>query len=290
MATQGILHRIQERYSELRKSEKQVADYLRAHEAERLDMSITELSNTLDLSEATISRFTRALGYKGFADMKLALASESTPQNSVANLPAAMEEGDSLVEISHKLLSALSKTMSDTQKHLVYSDVQTVVRNMIDAQTVVFFGVGGAVSVCEEAVHLLLKAGIQATCHRDAYTQQVVAATITEKTMVIGISHTGTTSDVAKALEISRKRGAKTVAITSTPDSLVGRAAALTLSTWRQETPQIPLYGDFLEGRMCQLYIVYLLYIGVLFQSDGVAQEHLKATAESLSKHYQVAQ
>jgi len=151
---------------------------------------------------------------------------------------------------------------------------------------VFFIGVGGAVSVCEEAVHLLLKAGIQATCHRDGYTQQVVSATANDGVVIFGVSHTGTTEDVASALSVARRNGAKTVAITSNLDSSVGRAAETSLWTWTPNTPQIPLYGDFLEGRICQIYIVYLIYLGILFQSEGKAPEALEVTAETLKNYF----
>lgn len=283
----GMALRLQEKYGQLRKSERLVADYLREHASVRLEMSITEFANTLNISEATISRFTRALGYKGFADMKLALASERTPSEQFVNLPAQMKETDSLEDVSYKLLGSLGSAMSETQKHINYEDIQSVVTSVLNSRQVFFFGVGGAVSVCEEAVHLFLKAGVQATCHRDGYTQQVVTATATEDVTVFGVSHTGTTEEVASALSVARRNGAKTIAVTSNLDSAVGRAAETALWTWTPSTPQIPLYGDFLEGRVCQIYIVYLIYLGVLFQSDGKAPEALEVTAETLKSYFQ---
>lgn len=282
----GIALRIQEKYSQLRKSERLVADYLRDHASVRLEMSITEFANTLNISEATISRFTRALGYKGFADMKLALASERVPNQQFVNLPAEMKETDTLTDISFKLLGSLGSAMNETQKHINYEDIQSVVTSVLESRQVVFLGVGGAVSVCEEAVHLFLKAGIQATSHRDGYTQQVVAATATGQTTVFGVSHTGTTEDVASALSVARQNGARTIAVTSNLDSVVANAADTAIWTWTPKTPQIPLYGDFLEGRVCQIYIVYLIYLGVLFQSNGKVPEALGVTAETLKNYF----
>lgn len=285
-ANRNILARIQENYGLLRKSERLVADHLREHASERLDMSITEMANLLGVSEATISRFTRALGYKGFSDMKLTLASESQPAQDYPNIPAAMKESDSLVEISEKLLGALGACMSETQKYLDYRNIQAAIDNVLKTQNVILFGVGGAASVCEEASHLLLKAGLQARSHSDGYTQLIAATTATEKVTVIGVSHTGMTGTVAKALALARKRGAMTIAITNALESPVGQAGEIPLLTWTHDAPQIPLYGDFLEGRVCQLYIIYLIYLGVLFQSGGAVPKSLRSTAASLEAHY----
>ena len=282
----GIVARIQARYGELRKSEKRVADYLTAHSSDRLEMSITELANTLGISEATVSRFTRALGYRGYSEMKLALASESSAGRAFINIPTTMHETDSLIEISQKLYGALSSSIGESQKCLDFEVVQSAVADVLKARHVLFLGVGGAASVCEEATHLLLKSGIQAVTHRDGYTQLVATTTVDSSFTVFGISHTGTTDTVARSLTLARERGARTYAITSDADSSVATAAEHSLVTWHHGPPQVPLYGDFLEGRICQMYIIYLIYLGVLFQSGGSAKRCLNDTAENLKQHY----
>ena len=89
-----------------------------------------------------------------------------------------------------------------------------------------------------------------------------------------------------RALSLARQRGAKTIAITSDGGSDVAQAADCSLVTWKSDALDVPLYGDFLEGRICQMYIIYLIYLGVLFQSGGAAQACLDATAQSLKEHY----
>ena len=287
--SKDVIERIQERYPNLRRSERLVADYLREHSNERLEMSITEFADTLGVSEATVSRFTRALGYKGFADMKLYLAAESAESavdHRIGNIPVAMHETDSLIETSRKLVMALSSAMGETQKLLDHASIQAAVSAVINAKEVLFMGVGGAAAVCDEAAHLLLKAGVHAISHADGYTQIIAATTANESTTVFGVSHTGMTDTVANALMTARANKAKTICITSGPESPVGKAGEIALITWHHEAEQIPLYGDFLEGRMCQLYIIYLIYLGVLFQTGADSRDALEATAANLAKFY----
>ena len=282
----SIIERIHDRYDRLRKSEKLVADYILKHPHRRLHMSITELAVTLGVSEATVSRFTRALGYTGYPEMKLAMASETGAAHRYINIPSAMKETDSLIEISRKLHGALNSGIGGTRENIDFADIQQSVSHVLHARQVVFFGVGGAAAVCDEAAHLLLKSGIQATSYRDGYTQLVQATTVNENCTVFGISHTGTTGTVRRALVLAKQRGAKTIAITGNAQSDVAQAADCSLVTWKSDALDVPLYGDFLEGRVCQLYIIYLIYLGVLFQSSGTAQACLDATAKSLKEHY----
>lgn len=281
-----LLERIQERYGDLRKSERLVANYLRDHSGKRLELSITEFAEALGVSEATISRFTRAMGYRGYADMKLAVAAESSVEERFANIPVEIRESDSLIETSRKLANSLAASLIETQKLLDLWRIRRAIEAISKSRKVVLVGVGGAAAVCDEAAHLFLKAGIDAVSYRDGYTQTIVASTISETSTMIGISHTGSTETVAEALQLARNNGAPTIAITSDPRSLVGKAAEIVLLTWHHTTPQIPLYGDFLEGRLCQLYLIDLLYLGLLFQSGEKARKTLRLTTDALERHY----
>ena len=111
-----LVYRIQERYASLRKSEKIVADYLRENAGTRLDFSITELARLLGLSEATISRVSRALGYQGFSDMKLSLAEAVGNRSTFANIPFEIDEGDSLITTSGNLVMLLAANKNNRNR------------------------------------------------------------------------------------------------------------------------------------------------------------------------------
>ena len=282
-----LLSRIQNRYDKLRNSERIVADFLRERHGTRLDASITELARTLGVSEATISRVSRALGYSGFQDMKLSLAqSASAGRTAYANVPVQISQDDSVVDISAKLSALFAKGLFETQKLLDRDRVERAVEALYGAKRIIFAGVGGAAAICDEAAHLLIKAGFNAAAYRDGYTQTIAASTLMEQSVLVGISHTGTTETVAIALRIARQSGAKTIAITSDPKSVVAESADIVLATWNSDDPVIPLYGDFLEGRINQLMLIDLLYLGLLFRAGKSASSALKRTGSALERHY----
>jgi RpiR family carbohydrate utilization transcriptional regulator len=281
-----LLHRIQERYGRLRKSERIVADYLRDHAGSRLNASITELGQLLSVSEATISRVSRALGYQGYPDLKLSLAEGARHRNAFANIPTEIDESDSLITTSGNLASLLAAGLHGTQRMLDGERLERAVDALLRAKKILFIGVGGAASICDEAAHLFLKAGLDAISYRDGYTQTIGAANLTAADVMVGVSHTGTTDTVASAMRLARDNGAVTLAITSDAASPVAKAADVTLTTWNSSTPPTPLYGDFLEGRISQLFLIDLLYLGLVFRSGEKTTKHLRATGQALEKHY----
>ncbi len=280
-----LIQRIQNHYGELRPAERKVADYLRSNAGIRIDSSITEFARTLGVSEATISRVSRALGYNGFPNLKLSIAQESNRESTYANFPSGLEDSDTMIMLSEKLSLTLSSSIRETHRMLDTDRLEKAVQAMATASMTIFIGVGGAASVCDEAVHMLLKAGIDSKSYNDGYMQITAAATMNPQRTMVGISHTGQTETVAAALTLARSKGSKTIAITSNPSSDVAKAAEIQLITSHQNTPQ-PLYGDFLEGRICQLYLVELLYLGLMFHNGQKPRENLKATGMALERYY----
>ena len=283
----GLLERIQEHYGTLRKSERIVADFLRENAGIRLDSSITELGRNLGVSEATISRVSRALGYEGYPDLKLSMAEGTRGKSSFANIPTEIDENDSLIRTSGKLVSLLVSGLERTQRMLDAQRLELAVEALHKARKIVFVGVGGGAAICDEAAHMFLKAGFDASSYRDGYTQTIIAAKLKPEDVMVGVSHTGTTVTVADAMHLAKENGATTIAITSDAESEVARAGTVRLTTWGATQQVVPLYGDFLEGRLSQLFLIDLLYVGVLFRSGETTAMNLRLTGAALEKHYQ---
>jgi RpiR family transcriptional regulator, carbohydrate utilization regulator len=286
----SLLERIQENYGALRKSERIVADFLRDKAGARLDASITELGRTLDVSEATISRVSRALGYEGYPDLKLSLAEGARSEKSTfANIPVELDETDTLVQTSSKLATLLTSGLEGTQRMLDAHRLEQAVEALHRARKIVFVGVGGGAAICDEAAHMFLKAGFDAATYRDGYTQTIIAAKLGPDDVMIGVSHTGTTRTVADAMLLARDNGATTIAITSNAQSDVAQAGSVCLTTHAAAPNMIPLHGDFLEGRISQLFLIDLLYIGLLFRDGEKTANSLRLTGKALERHYRQA-
>jgi RpiR family transcriptional regulator, carbohydrate utilization regulator len=104
---------------------------------------------------------------------------------------------------------------------------------------------------------------------------------------MIGISHTGMTDGVARALTLAGQNGAQALAITSDPSSPVAEAAQTFLTTWNSSTPNVHLHCYLLEGRISQIFLIDLLHVGLLFEKDTDRAQHLRVTADALKQHSQ---
>lgn len=281
----SFVDRVRESYPTLRRSEKKIADYLRNNSLQRLDVSITEFAKLLDVSEATISRFCRTLGYRGFQDLKLSLATDRSAVGGFRNIPVDIVETDPPAVVGKKLSDTLANAIVETQRSLDMDRVDAAVDEIVQAKRVELYGVGGAYAVASEANHLFLKAGINCVAYRDGYMQTVTASLLGKGCVAIGVSHTGLSMDVVNALKIASDNGAVTISITSNGESPLARVSKICLCT-PPRGKDIPLYGDFMEARVSQLYIIDLLYLGIIFRLGEISKKSLERSTNALETYY----
>ena len=66
----NLLRKVQNSLPDLRKSERKVADFILQHPASILSLRMSDLANKAAVSEPTVIRFCRALGFDGFQSFK----------------------------------------------------------------------------------------------------------------------------------------------------------------------------------------------------------------------------
>jgi RpiR family carbohydrate utilization transcriptional regulator len=276
---------LQANYSNLRKSEKIIADYLQLHAQERLDLSITELAKRLKVSETTVSRFCKVIGLRGYQDLKLSMAASLSTVEEFKNIPPTIHEGDSTPEIGRKLSDSLSGSIAKTQQSLNVEDMNNAIDAIARASQIYLYGIGGSAVIAQATHHLFTKAGLNCVIYTDGYMQTVSASMIKPKMVALGVSNTGITKHVVDALRIAGRNGAMTIAITSDCQSALARVSKICLAT-PVEYMDTPLYGGAIDAKVCQLYLVDLLYLGILFKLGKALKRNLKTTADALGTFY----
>jgi len=113
----------------------------------------------------------------------------------------------------------------------------------------------------------------------------VSASMLKPKIVALGVSNTGITKHVVDSAKIAAKYGAIIIGMTSDRESALARASKIWLAT-PVEYKDTPLYGGAIDTKVCQLYLVDLLYLGVLFKLGRSLKRNLKATAYALGTYY----
>jgi RpiR family carbohydrate utilization transcriptional regulator len=213
-----IVSRIAERSGQLRPAEQKVAQAILGDVAGCAAASIHELARRAGVSEASVTRFARALGCRDVRDLKVALARASavgdrylraveTPGDTPASGGTAASRQIwrdilEVLEINHALIDP--KTMADAAQRLR------------QARMVYVFGMGGAsTTLADEARLRLFRLGCAAATYHDAVLQRMVAASMQPGDVVLAFSATGNLPELVASCEIAKAYGAAVIAISA---------------------------------------------------------------------------
>lgn len=265
---------IRAKYSSLSRTEKVIADYLLEKPEGLLSMYITELAEECGASEATIVRFARKLGYDGYPALKLELAKEAETRPVNKSISAE----DSPIDIFSKVCEDIYSSLEKTKNQISHEALEICCKRILAADKILVLGLGNSASVATDASHKMFRLGLHAHPYTDNHMQAIATAHTDERSVVIGISHSGASRDILDAMQIARSMGAFTVAITNFERSPINKVSDVVLNTVSDET-NYRILG--LSSRIAQLAIIDTIYSYLASNIDG-ARDRIEKTEAAL--------
>jgi DNA-binding MurR/RpiR family transcriptional regulator len=273
----GLLLAIRALLPALNEQEQKVGQYILGQPQTVVRLSVSEMGQRSGVSEATVFRFCRKLGAKGYPDFKIRLAQELvTTRDSTYRTVTSQ---DSVSEAVQKVISADLKAIEDTGAILDYPALKEAVNILLVARRVDIYGSGGGAIAALELQYKLMRVGVRAVVHTDAEMQLISATLLTGADAAVGISHSGESEDVHHALEVAKAAGAQTVAITNHRASPIARLADVSLSTASQEALA---HGYPLGARVAQVVLIDVLYTAMSLQRQEETERSQKRIESAL--------
>lgn len=286
MPTSGetVFEKINRDYYNLTASEKKTADYCMSHQKETQFMSISELADASGVAEATVSRFCRRLGYKGYNAFKLAIANSTATVPHLSNpLSGEVSSADSMDDMCRKVYAANLNAMAQTLE-LVKPEALRAAADLLEkAGKVLCMGLGGSMLLAREAAHLFSTVSGKYFAVSDAHLQAVAAATLEPGDVILYFSYSGSTLDMMDTAKLARERGGKVVLITRFPKSPGAELADVVLQCGANESP---LQLGSIAARIAQMFLIDLLFSEVCRRNVEEARDCRSRIADALaSKH-----
>lgn len=280
--TPNVFDTISQSYYELTASERKTADYVLKNRDRSQYLSIGELAEESGVAEATVSRFCRRLGYKGYNAFKLAIANAGAPKPAAAS-DKPIRDSDDPIELARKLYAVESEAMLQTLSLLRPAELDKAVAILRDARKVLCMGQGGSMILASEAAHLFSVYDGKFVPVSDSHMQVIAAATLTEADAVLFFSYSGATKDMMETLTVVREQGAKTILITRFPRSPGAQLADVVLQCGSNESP---LEHGSVPARIAQLFLLDILFTRVCLTRPDGCQANRQRIAEALAdKH-----
>ncbi|WP_394235667.1 MurR/RpiR family transcriptional regulator [Niallia oryzisoli] len=279
--SQNCIAKIRSNYARLSEKEKKIADYILNDPEKIIHGTINEVAEELNVADATVFRFCKRIGFKGYQAMKIALASEFI--NSTQQLDVDMEitDEDDEKTIAEKVFKSNIITLENTSQILDMSSIQKAVNIILHANRVEFYGTGGSAVIAMDAYHKFIRTGIKVFAFIDSHFQLMSASQLTDKDVAVVISHSGTNKDTLNILKTAKQNGAKTIAITGYPKSPISQHADVSLYTSSAETQ---FRSEALSSRIAQLSLIDAIYVNLRVLNKEAAQQSLRKIRNTISE------
>src|SRR5690349_10241699 len=264
-----------------------VAEQVLSDPAAAARATIVELAERSGTSPATVTRFCRALGFEGYAELRLAIAGETGRAARAAgwavDIGREIQPNDPLERVLHQIMAADTRALTETAALLDLAAVERAADAVAASSRVDIYGIGGSALVGAELQLCLHRIGLAAWWWTDVHNGLASAALLHTGDVAIGISHSGATRETIEMLAEAGSSGATTVALTSFPRSPLAEVADIVLLHAMQATT---FRTDALSGRHPQLVVLDLLYIAVAQRTYDQSHAAFQATARAVGGHW----
>jgi RpiR family carbohydrate utilization transcriptional regulator len=206
-----LLRQIKNSLPELRKSERAVGEFVLEDPKSVINMKTAEASEKIGISEPTLIRFCKALGFSGYQDFKINLSQQLAADDYFVMYE--IDEDDSIHELCEKVFDTTISEILNVRSQIDQNILEEAIEALANARRVEFYAFGGSAPVAMDAQHKFFRLKIPSSYISDPHIQFMSANSLGKKDVVVAISQSGTTSALLDSVRIVRKSGVKVIGI-----------------------------------------------------------------------------
>jgi len=241
------------------------------------DTSLREVAEGSGVSEAMVVKVAKKLGFAGFREFRAGLIDYYGSES--ASLHSEISADDTAGEVVQKVFRTAMQALEETFAILDLEAFERAADYLHRARQRDFYGLGGSAQIARDVSHKFLRIGIRTSVFDDAHMMMMSAALLTPDDVAVAYSHSGTTSAVIEALELARRNGARTIAVTNYSDSPLARLADVALCSTAQNSP---LLGENATARIAQLNLLDALFVATAQRDRKTADANLSRTMRAV--------
>lgn len=255
--SKDLMRLIQGKFIRLSKGQKLIAEYILKYYDKAAFMTAAKLGTSVGVSESTVVRFAIELGFSGYPKLQKAL--QELIKNKLTTVQRLelrndyFSDGDALKGV----LKADMENIRATLEKINQNTFEDVVKSIFEAQRIYIIGLRSSTAIAEFLgfyLNIILQnVKIVSYGISDVFEQMI---NVGDGDLVIGIGFPRYAAKTIDALEFSRDRGAKVVALT---DSLLSPLASKADYTLIAQSNM----ASFVDSLVAPLSVINALIIAV---------------------------
>ncbi|MGN0250968.1 MAG: MurR/RpiR family transcriptional regulator [Oliverpabstia sp.] len=264
----SVIQTIEAKYDSFTSTEKAIAEFF-INNTEKMDFSIKSVAAHLYVSTASLSRFTKKCGYKGYREF-------------IYEYEVAFMKNETIETGDHAMVFGIYQEFLNKSYSLIDKvQIMRITKYINNAERVYVLGKGSSGISATEMELRFIRVGVNIDSIVDPDRMRIQSVFWNNHNLVLGISISGNTTDVSYGLKEAHHRGAKTVLLTTKHDD--------SFNEYCDEVLFMPNIGRLDRGNLISPQFPVLILIDVLYfyfvKSDKLLKENLHSeTVWSLCK------
>jgi RpiR family carbohydrate utilization transcriptional regulator len=278
---QAVLAHVRAMAPSLQASDARVAQAILDEPDAVVYRSVSEVAEAADTSTATVVRCAQKLGFRGFHDLKLALARERATFAEAARAQTGDAVDPRLAPLA-QVVAAGAQTLRDALALVDPQAFEAVAAALARSERVLVAGVGTSAPLAADAAYRLSAIGIAADAYADVHVQHFHARRLGPDDVCLAVSHTGSTRETLDVVGAARAAGASTAAITSFARSPLTELVDHTILAGTRE---VSFQLEAMASRLAHLALLDALLVATAERDPERAEDALGAYSDMLGEH-----
>ena len=272
----SILKQLEEPNFKATKSDRVLIEYIKENIEDVVYKPISQISKESGIGEATITRFSKKMGYSGLHDFKVTLSREISGLKNRNIINKSIENDEGVMESARKLFDSNIRILENTFNIIDGNDIEKATDMIINAKKVFFIGIGYSGMTAEDSNYKFSRIGFNCMAIGSSHDMIMMAALMDEDDVVVAISHSGETDEIVNAVSIAKANGARVISVTEDKSSRLRDVSDVSLRYFSGESI---LETGSISSKLAQFFVIDLVYTQVVNERYAeVVERKIKTT------------
>lgn len=260
-------------------TEKKIAACILDSPDQIINETITHLAKRCGTSVGSIVNFSGLMGFKGFSNLKVAIAHSMGEKHQIAF--DDVRNTDAPKEALGKMMENARLSFQNTYDSLG-EELSRAADLLLSARRIEIYCGGSSLPIGQTFYYGLMRLGLPAAIVTDPLMASLSAAQLTREDLAIAISHKGRTANTLLAAEMAKRHGAAILSMTSFAHSPLTEISDVSLVAISHEAQED---REAVVSHLTQMLLIDSLCAYIAAQRGPEALRHLDDEIEVLEQY-----
>lgn len=276
----GIIENLESPNFKVTKSDKILIEYIKNNIEDVFYKPISQIAKESNIGEATITRFSKKMGFSGLQDFKVTLAQEiSSGSKSRTIINSNIENNEPVIDTAKKLLNSNINTLESTVDIIDGTEIHRSAQLIINAKRIYFVGIGYSGIIAQDSNYKFMRIGLNCVSFDSSHTMIMMASIMEKGDLLVAISHSGETDEIIKTVQLAKQNGVDIISITKKKESSLKIISDIHLEYFSEETL---LETGSISSKLAQIFLIDLIYTQVVKEKSSEAIDRKIKTTDAI--------